>query len=31
MGGGREAQEGADTCILMVDFHCINVETNTTW
>ena len=30
MRGGREAQEGGDTCIIMVDFRCCTTETNTT-
>ena len=29
MGGGREAQEGQDICILMADL-CCTAETNTT-
>ena len=28
--GGREAQEGGDTCILMADSHRCTAETNTT-
>lgn len=28
--GGREAQEGRDTCIHMDDSHCCTAETNTT-
>ena len=28
-GGGREAQEEGDICILMADSHCCTAETNT--
>ena len=30
VGGGREFQEGRNTCILMVDSCCCMAETNTT-
>ena len=30
MGGGREAHEGGDICILMADSHSYMVESNTT-
>ena len=28
-GGGREAQERGDICILTADSHCCTAETNT--
>ena len=28
--GGRQLQEGGDTCILMVDSFCLTAETSTT-
>ena len=31
MGGGREAQEGGDTCILIADSQWCTAETNTTY
>ena len=30
IGGGREAQEGEDICIIMTNLHCCMAETNTT-
>ena len=30
IGGGREAQEGEDICIIMTDLHCYMAETITT-
>ena len=29
MGGGREALEGGDICIIMADSHCCTGETST--
>ena len=31
VGGGEEASEERDICIVMVDLHCCMAETNTTW
>ena len=29
-GGGREAQQGGDMCIITADLHCCTAETNAT-
>ena len=29
MGGGREARQGGDVCVIMADLHCYMAETNT--